>query len=110
MAGYTARLSWRFNGTDPKHKRINSHALTALAASGKEIFKFVATTPNGIDEIAHRQNHFKLDPIWVCRPASQPSPSSPGQHGPPTTQYEETGTSQPGRTYCSGETNAAVDV
>ncbi|MGH3921619.1 MAG: hypothetical protein ACRDTT_01880, partial [Pseudonocardiaceae bacterium] len=65
MAGYTARLSWRFNGTDPKHKRINSHALTALAASGKEIFKFVATTPNGIDEIAHRQNHFKLDPIWV---------------------------------------------
>ncbi len=54
-----------FNGVDMEGVRINSQALRAFVSSRKSIFKFVVTTPDDIDKIAHWQDAFKLDPVWV---------------------------------------------
>lgn len=49
----------------PAARRIRDRALRALAASGSARFKFVATGPGDLDEVAALQEEYGLDPVWV---------------------------------------------
>jgi 7-cyano-7-deazaguanosine (preQ0) biosynthesis protein QueE len=53
------------NSGVPADKRIRPAALRALAATGKAAFKFVATGPADLDEIATLAAAHALAPIWV---------------------------------------------
>ncbi len=46
-------------------RRINSGALRALVATGRAVFKFVASSVTDLDEIADLQRQFALQPVWV---------------------------------------------
>lgn len=46
-------------------RRIRPAALRALAATGRAVFKFVATGPTDLDEIAALAEAHALAPIWV---------------------------------------------
>lgn len=56
-----------FNFASPgdRDKRLNPEALRALSATGRAVFKFVATSGADLDEIAHLQRRFDLRPVWV---------------------------------------------
>ncbi|WP_329007625.1 7-carboxy-7-deazaguanine synthase QueE [Micromonospora rifamycinica] len=54
-----------FAGARDGRRRINPAALSALVASGRAVFKFVATCTAELDEIARLQERFGLDPVWV---------------------------------------------
>ncbi len=46
-------------------RRIDPGALRALAATGRAVFKFVASTVADLEEIADLQRRFDLAPVWV---------------------------------------------
>src|SRR5262249_32881523 len=46
-------------------RRIVPAALTAFAACGKAVFKFVITHQGEIAEITELQDRFRLSPVWV---------------------------------------------
>lgn len=46
-------------------RRINPQALRALVATGRAVFKFVASSVTDLDEIADLQRQFDLRPVWV---------------------------------------------
>lgn len=46
-------------------RRINPETLRALTATGRAVFKFVATSIADLDEIAELQHRFDLQPVWV---------------------------------------------
>lgn len=46
-------------------RRIDPEALQRFVASGKAVFKFVASSVADLDEIASLQQRFGLDPVWV---------------------------------------------
>ncbi len=46
-------------------RRINPEALRALVATGRAVFKFVASSVADLDEIADLQRKFDLHPVWV---------------------------------------------
>jgi len=52
------------SGLSARH-RIRPAVLDIFAASGKAVFKFVATTLPDLDEIAALQQAYTLAPIWV---------------------------------------------
>jgi organic radical activating enzyme len=54
-----------FAGPRDSARRINPTALGALAATGKAVFKFVASSVADLDEIGRLQQQFGLDPVWV---------------------------------------------
>lgn len=54
-----------FAALDDAGRRINADALTALAATGRAVFKFVACSLADLDEIAAVQRRFGLNPVWV---------------------------------------------
>ncbi|MEU8284200.1 7-carboxy-7-deazaguanine synthase QueE [Micromonospora sp. NPDC048905] len=54
-----------FAGPRDGRRRINPDALSALAGSGRAVFKFVAADTAELDEIARLQEQFGLDPVWV---------------------------------------------
>ncbi|GAB3160945.1 7-carboxy-7-deazaguanine synthase QueE [Micromonospora sonneratiae] len=54
-----------FAGPRDGLRRINPIALSALTASGRAVFKFVATSTAELEEIARLQDRFGLDPVWV---------------------------------------------
>lgn len=49
----------------PASRRIRPAALAAFAASGKAVFKFVATGPADLEEAAGLCARFSLGPVWV---------------------------------------------
>jgi organic radical activating enzyme len=49
----------------PAARRIRDGALRALAGSGNARFKFVATGPADLEEIAGLQAAYGLEPVWV---------------------------------------------
>jgi organic radical activating enzyme len=49
----------------PYSRRIRPRALSAFAASGKAVFKFVARAPADLDETADLEARFGLAPIWI---------------------------------------------
>jgi organic radical activating enzyme len=49
----------------PHGRRIRPRALSAFAASGKAVFKFVACTPADLDEVADLEARFGLAPVWI---------------------------------------------
>ena len=53
------------NAAMPAHRRINVTALTALAATGKAVFKFVASDLADLDEIDALVQYLGDSPIWV---------------------------------------------
>lgn len=53
------------NSGVPGDRRIRPAALAALAATGKAAFKFVATGPSDLDEIAALAGAHGLAPVWV---------------------------------------------
>lgn len=53
-------------------KRIVPTALSALAASGKAQWKFVATGITDLDEIAGLAEEFGLAPVWVMPQGTTP--------------------------------------
>ncbi|MGH3778360.1 MAG: 7-carboxy-7-deazaguanine synthase QueE [Pseudonocardiaceae bacterium] len=46
-------------------RRINPEALQALVATGRAVFKFVASSVADLDEIADLERQFDLRPVWV---------------------------------------------
>jgi 7-carboxy-7-deazaguanine synthase len=46
-------------------RRLRPEAIRALASTGKAVWKFVATSPADLDEIAGLQQQYRLDPVWV---------------------------------------------
>lgn len=54
-----------FAGPRDGLRRLNPAALSALATSGRAVFKFVVTRVAELDEIAQLQARFGLDPVWV---------------------------------------------
>ncbi|WP_433530293.1 7-carboxy-7-deazaguanine synthase QueE [Micromonospora sp. CA-263727] len=54
-----------FAGSRDGQRRINPAALSALAGSGRAVFKFVANNAAELDEIARLKDRFGLDPVWV---------------------------------------------
>jgi organic radical activating enzyme len=57
LAGFAAVLDFA--------RRINPAALTALAGTGKAVFKFVVTSRADLAEIAALRREYRLDPVWV---------------------------------------------
>jgi organic radical activating enzyme len=54
------------NSGMPYSVRIKPMALTALAETGRAVFKFVVTDPDrDLDEIAQLVEEYQLDPVWV---------------------------------------------
>lgn len=53
------------NSGVPEDRRIRPAALRALAATGRATFKFVATGPADLDEIAALAGAHGLAPVWV---------------------------------------------
>lgn len=49
----------------PLHQRIRPHVLQQFAATGKAVFKFVASGVPDLDEIAAITNEYRLAPVWV---------------------------------------------
>jgi organic radical activating enzyme len=54
----------------PEHRRIRPDALSALVASGRARFKFVAREPRDLDEITVLVRRFALAPVWVMPEAT----------------------------------------
>ncbi|MGH3935266.1 MAG: 7-carboxy-7-deazaguanine synthase QueE, partial [Pseudonocardiaceae bacterium] len=46
-------------------RRINPEALRAMVATGRAVFKFVASSVADLDEIADLERQFGLRPVWV---------------------------------------------
>ncbi|HLM29695.1 MAG TPA: 7-carboxy-7-deazaguanine synthase QueE [Acidimicrobiales bacterium] len=53
------------NSGVPRERRVRPDALAALLATGRAVFKFVATSPDDLDEIAELADAHDLSPIWV---------------------------------------------
>ncbi len=53
------------NSGVPVDRRLCPDALRALAATGRAVFKFVATSPADLDEIAALVDDHGLRPVWV---------------------------------------------
>jgi len=53
------------NSGMPASLRLRPAAIETLAASGKAVWKFVATSPADLDEIAGLQRRYGLAPVWV---------------------------------------------
>jgi 7-carboxy-7-deazaguanine synthase len=53
--------------------RIRPDALGALVASGRAVFKFVATGPADLDEIAALVDAHQLAPVWVMPEGTDPA-------------------------------------
>ena len=60
------------NASMPLHKRIDVAALSALAATGKAFFKFVAGNPADLDEIDALVRYLGDSPIWVMPEGTEP--------------------------------------
>lgn len=78
--GTTARLVERFNVSPklansgvPLERRIVPDALAALVATGRAVFKFVATGPEDLDEIAAVVDAYGLAPVWVMPEGTTPA-------------------------------------
>lgn len=56
----------------PSGKRIVPEALTALAASGRAVFKFVAEQVADLEEIDQLQQRFTLGEVWVMPEGTTP--------------------------------------
>ncbi|MEU8075883.1 7-carboxy-7-deazaguanine synthase QueE [Catellatospora citrea] len=54
-----------FAAAEDELRRVVPAALTALAESGKSIFKFVASDIGDLDEIAVLVDRYALRPVWV---------------------------------------------
>ncbi|ROO51265.1 organic radical activating enzyme [Micromonospora sp. Llam0] len=54
-----------FSAPRDQLRRIVGEALEAFARTGRARFKFVASGPADLDEIAGLQQRFGLDPVWV---------------------------------------------
>ena len=54
-----------FAASGDADRRINREALLNFVASGKSVFKFVASSLADLDEIDSLQQRFGLDPVWV---------------------------------------------
>lgn len=54
-----------FAAAGDARRRINPEALRALVATGRAVFKFVASRVADLDEIADLQREFDLRPVWV---------------------------------------------
>jgi 7-cyano-7-deazaguanosine (preQ0) biosynthesis protein QueE len=53
------------NSGMPARRRLRPDAIRALASTGKAVWKFVATEPADLGEIADLQQAYGLDPVWV---------------------------------------------
>jgi 7-carboxy-7-deazaguanine synthase len=53
------------NSLVPYERRIRPEAITAFAASGKAIFKFVACGKDDLGEVAELAARFGLAPVWI---------------------------------------------
>lgn len=53
------------NSGVPLERRIRLEALAALAACGKAVFKFVACSPDDLDEVGELATRFGLAPVWI---------------------------------------------
>lgn len=54
-----------FAAAGDARRRINPEALRALVATGRAVFKFVASRVADLEEIADLQREFDLRPVWV---------------------------------------------
>ena len=61
------------NSGVPEGKRIRPAALAALRATGRAAFKFVATGPADLDEIADLAAIHDLAPVWVMPEGTDPA-------------------------------------
>ncbi|MGH3737672.1 MAG: hypothetical protein ACRDT6_18980 [Micromonosporaceae bacterium] len=59
-----------FAATGDAQRRVNPEALRALGATGRAVFKFVATGLDDLDEVAELQRRFDLHPVWVMPEAT----------------------------------------
>jgi 7-carboxy-7-deazaguanine synthase len=60
------------NAAIPLYKRIDAAALSALAATGKAVFKFVAANPGDLDEIDVLTPYLGDSPVWVMPEGTEP--------------------------------------
>jgi 7-carboxy-7-deazaguanine synthase len=60
------------NTAIPLYRRVDAPALSALAATGKAIFKFVATKPADLDEIDELAQYLGDSPVWVMPEGTEP--------------------------------------
>ena len=61
------------NSGVPHDKRVCPDALAALRATGRAAFKFVATQPADLDEVAELVDAHGLEPVWIMPEGTDPT-------------------------------------
>jgi len=61
------------NSGVPHDKRIRPDALAVLTATGRAVFKFVATQAADLDEVANLVDTHGLEPVWIMPEGTDPT-------------------------------------